>query len=224
MHPWVVRLSLAVNFAGVLLLLFTWAGGTRKVVSDYIMNPRRARMVSVFESYPLAAGDIVFLGDSITEGGNWAEMFPGLPVKNRGIGGDTTVHVLERLDQITGRGIATVFLMIGTNDLGRGHPQEEIVARYAEILDRLRDESPDTRVVVQGLMPRAAEFAPAVAALNAEIRRLAEQRSLEYIDLAPAFRDGDDSMRDNLSNDELHLTGAGYEMWRTILAPYLEPR
>ena len=73
------------------------------------------RWTSQFEHLEIQAGDVVFLGDSITEGGAWDELFPGVPVRNRGIGGDTTSGVLDRLDQITRGRPAKVFLKIGTN-------------------------------------------------------------------------------------------------------------
>ncbi len=117
----------------------------------------RLRM-DLFAATPLGAGDIVFLGDSITEGAEWNELFPDLPVRDRGISGDTTAGVLARLDTVTASRPAAVFLLIGTNELAPSLDPAPSLARQREILERIRRESPDTRVFVQSLLPRAAAF------------------------------------------------------------------
>ena len=118
---------------------------------------------------------MVFLGDSITRGGQWHELFPGVAVKNRGIGGDVTTGVLSRLDPITRGRPAKVFLMIGTNDLFRGTPGQEVAANVGEIVRRIGRESPDTRVFVQSVLPRAAEWADQVDRLNVALELTAKQ-------------------------------------------------
>ena len=84
---------------------------------EAIMYAQRA---SRFESLPPVRRGTVFLGDSLTAGGEWAEMFGDPTLMNRGIPGETTRGVLARLDPITAGAPAKVFLMIGTNDLFRG--------------------------------------------------------------------------------------------------------
>ena len=100
-------------------------------------------------------GDVVMLGDSITEGGDWATLFPRTQVHNHGIGGDDTVGVLRRLDLVTRAQPAKVFLMIGTNDLGKGTLTiDEIVANVEEIVTRIRIENPTSELYVQSVLPR----------------------------------------------------------------------
>src|SRR3954451_7586104 len=64
--------------------------------------------------------EIVMLGDSLTEWGNWHELVPEFRVINRGIAGDTSSGVLDRLEEVIARRPKLVFLMIGTNDIGLG--------------------------------------------------------------------------------------------------------
>ena len=122
--------SLALN--AVVLVLIAWVAmgpGQRTIVRAFLEG-HHARQISAFEALPIAPDDVVFLGDSITEAGPWEELFPGIRVRNRGIGGDTTGGVLRRLEQVTSGGPAKVFLLIGTNDLGRGASEAEIVAGW----------------------------------------------------------------------------------------------
>lgn len=182
----------------------------------------RLRM-DLFAVTPLAAGDIVFLGDSITEGAEWNELFPDLPVRDRGISGDTTAGVLARLDTITASRPAAVFLLVGTNELAPSLDPAPSLARQREILARIRRESPDTRVFVQSLLPRAAAYRERIESYNAALRDICREAGTGFIDLYPAFLAADGSLRDELTFDELHLNGAGYRRWRELLLPYLHP-
>ena len=179
--------------------------------------------MDLFAATPLAAGDIVFLGDSLTEGAEWNELFPDLPVRDRGISGDTTAGVLQRLGTITSARPAAVFLLIGTNELGPALDPAPSLARQREILARIRRESPDTRVFVQSLLPRAGTYRERVESYNDALRGICREAGVGFIDLYPAFLAPDGSLRDELTFDELHLTGAGYRRWRELLLPYLHP-
>lgn len=172
---------------------------------------------SFFAAYPVARGDVVFVGDSITAGAQWNELFPGVPVRNRGIGGDRTEDLLARIDPLTAGPARKVFLKIGTNDLGAGIDEATILENYETILDHFARDAPSTTVYVQSVLPRAASYRERVESLNAGIEALAAARGLEFIDLYPAFLDEDGSIRDALSYDELHLTGEGYRLWQERL-------
>ena len=78
--------------------------------------PKRERHVSFFAAFPVEQRDIVFVGDELTEEGRWSELFPGTPVKNRGIAGDTTRDVALRIGQVASGNPGKVFLMIGGKD------------------------------------------------------------------------------------------------------------
>jgi lysophospholipase L1-like esterase len=190
-------------------------------MAGLFIEPYYERRVTSFEAFPPRAGGIVFVGDSITEGGHWHDMFPGQQLVNFGVGGDTTGGVLGRLFQVTRLGPERAFLLIGTNDLGMGLPLEEIKANYDEILRRFRAESPGTLVHVQSVLPRSRPYAKHVQALNDVIRRLSEQHGVTYIDLYPHFASDDGSLDPRFSNDSLHLGGAGYARWRSLIEPFV---
>jgi lysophospholipase L1-like esterase len=173
--------------------------------------------ISFFEAYPVEAGDVVFLGDSITAGGQWAEIFPNVTVKNRGISGDLTQDLLKRLGQVTIGKPRSIFLMIGTNDIGLGTPRDQTVRNYSNILDQIVQESPETRVYVQSILPREARYYEQVVALNATIAAMVETRGLDYADLFSAFLGDGGAIREELSSDNLHLNGQGYRLWGSLV-------
>lgn len=216
-----IALSVGLNLLTGALLVFFFNGGGAGAAQKYFLEPMHQRWVSQFEVLPIREGDIVFLGDSITEGGAWADLFPGLPVRNRGIGGDVTAGVLARLHQITSGHPSKVFLLIGTNDLSAEKPVADIVDNIVEIVTRINTESPDTQVYVQSVLPRAQDYREQIEALNDQLQKSIAGKAT-WINLYPLFVDDTDgSIRDDLSNDELHLLGPGYLLWRDELVRYL---
>lgn len=177
--------------------------------------------VLVFNGYePLNGQGVAFVGDSITEGGDWAAAFPGVETRNYGIGGDTTFGLERRINQIVNSRPAKIFLLIGTNDLGNHNsPPAEIVANYDKVLDRFAAELPDTRVYMQAVLPREPRNAAAVREINDGLRALAAQRGLIFIDIYTPFAVEGGRLDPTVTEDDLHLTPAGYERWRGIIDP-----
>ncbi len=155
----------------------------------------------------------VFLGDSLTEAGNWAERFPELDVINLGVSGDTTEQVLERLHDVAERGPSTIVVMVGTNDLAWRRSVEQIVRNMESILWRLRNELPNARILVQSVLPRDRELADRVREINIHLRQFAPTVKAEWVDLWPVFAEEDGEIKADYSDDRLHLNEAGYSAW-----------
>lgn len=215
MKTWLCRISIALNILILALGLGAWFNRDY-FVRGFLDTVYTAR-VSFFNSYPVHGDNIVMLGDSITQGGEWREMFPDLPLINRGIGGDTTTGVLARLDGLAAGQPAAVFLKIGTNDLTFVPDREVSFQQYRDIITTLQSAAPETDIYVQSLLPRSAEYRDEIEAFNHEIRIIADDRGVHYIDLYPSFLAEDGSIRDELTYDELHLSGDGYQLWQSIL-------
>lgn len=195
----------------------------RKLVFKLFLSKVQEQRLSQFAAlHPqVQPGDIVFLGDSITEGGSWHEWFPGLPVRNRGIGGDTTAGVLARLKHVTNHP-SKLFLLIGTNDVTMGVKDPVILANLEQIVTTVRRTCPGTAVFVQSILPRKAKHAPRLQRLNAEYAGIAQRHGATFIDLWPAFADEQQRLRSDWTNDSLHLLGSGYAAWAPLLLPHLE--
>lgn len=213
--------SVGLNVVLMATVLHYWFGGAGQLLIERFIEPDHERKVSQFDSMPIQPGDIVFVGDSITRDGLWHELFPGHSVRNRGIGGETSAGLIQRLHQITAGGPSKVFLMIGTNDLAVDTEIAETVANIDHIVDAINAESPDTRVFVQSILPRDASFGSDIEVMNAAISRAIADKA-QWIDLYPWFLDQQDgSIRDDLSNDELHLMGEGYLIWRDRISSFI---
>jgi len=183
---------------------------------------------SIYESLPNNAGEIIFLGDSITDFGEWSELFDSARIKNRGIGGDRTDGVLGRLNEMLRAAPDKIFLMIGYNDLSKGVNFETIISNYRKIIQLIRTQSPETRVYVQSVLPvnydkyRGRVRNTDVVKLNQHLKDLSIQYKAEYIDLFESFRDGNDQLSSEFSaNDGLHINGKAYLEWKSIIKDYV---
>lgn len=177
------------------------------------------RRVGQFALFAEERGGIVFLGDSITQGGLWAELFEGPQTRNRGIGGDTTRDLLGRAAQVHALQPSKLFLMIGINDLNTGIDRAETFANLDELFDGFDRELPKTGIYVQSVLPVNESWwvpidAADIDAINEKLRGEAEARRYTFVDLRPHFADEAGLLDPAYTNDGIHLTGAGYEVWR----------
>ena len=93
---------------------------------------------SLFNKLSITSKDIVFIGNSITNGAEWNELFPQKRVKNRGISGDTSEGVFDRLDAVVKGKPAKIFILIGVNDISREIKVETIVLNMKQIIEKIQ--------------------------------------------------------------------------------------
>lgn len=109
--------------------------------------------VTLFDLLPVEPGDIVFLGNSITDGGEFTELFDNPSIKNRGISSDVISGVKERLHQVTDNHPSKIFLLIGINDVSHNRTVMQLAAEYEDLVKSIRSESPESHLYIQSLMP-----------------------------------------------------------------------
>ena len=171
--------------------------------------------------------DLVFLGDSITQGWNnnavWQEFYGHRKAANMGIGGDRTQHVLWRLDHGNVDGISPklVVLMIGTNNSG-DNTAEEIGEGIKAIVAKLRQKLPQTKVLLLAIFPRGQKPNP-LREKNAKASQLASEvadgEMVYYLDIGDKFLEPDGSIRKEIMPDYLHLSLKGYRIWAEAIEP-----
>ncbi len=179
-----------------------------------------------FEMLPDTENEIVFLGNSITDNCEWAELFNNPNIKNRGIGGDDTDGILERLSEVTNSKPSKIFIMIGTNDLAYGKTVDHVVSNYHNIIDSIRLQSPETDIYIQSVLPTedAIHFTRKnsdIISINEELVKLASEKNTKYIDLFPLFATEDHKLNPDYSIDGLHLNGKGYMLWKQAIEKYV---
>ena len=181
----------------------------------------RRMKASQFEALPTPRDAVVFLGDSITEGGSWHEWFPHATVVNRGIGGDTTDGVLHRLPAAVGASTTQLFLLIGTNDLTLKRTPVQIISNLSLIVAGITELAPSAEIVVQSVMPRNRKYRDRILELNVAYEEIAAKAGASYLDLWGVLADQDGALQRSLTQDQLHLNGSGYGAWVSELGPMI---
>lgn len=216
------------SICNLLLLLILCVAGYAQQPSYSKFYYQRA---SLFEELPIQSQDVVFLGNSITNGSEWHELFNAPNFKNRGISGDLAQGVYDRLQPIIKGKPQKVFLLIGINDLQRGTPPDSVIYWVQKIIQQLKQQSPDTKLYIQSILPVNTNFRSfsdqitrlqAIEKTNQQLEYLCQKESLTYIDLFEGLKSRSSNQLDPLyTNDGLHLMGKGYLRWKELLTPYL---
>ena len=191
---------------------------------------------SAFEMNNINAShsQIVFIGDSITDGYKLDDYYRELSLAtyNRGIGGDTTGGVLARLDvSLFDIKPTKIVLMIGTNDINWGISKDEILNNYREILSKIKEALPDTEVFCMSVIPQNRIFVPFDAELakrtetilevNEGIKALVDSAGYSYVNIFDDLSDDAGILKNEYTDDGLHLNHEGYIVWTAVLKPLL---
>jgi beta-glucosidase len=203
-----------------------WAANSAtESVSRLDIEKWRKRHEAVSERAKQGNVDLVFLGDSITQGWEkngkkaWDKHFAKYNPLNLGFGGDRTQHVLWRLDNGNVDGIdpKLVVLMIGTNNSNKDqYTGEEIGEGIQAIIKKLQEKLPKTKVLVLAVFPRG-EKPGSQREKNAKASeiasKLADDKTVFFLDIGPKFVEADGTISKEIMPDRLHLSPKGYEIW-----------
>jgi len=174
--------------------------------------------------------DLIFIGDSITQGWEgagknvWAEFYAKRNAVNLGIGGDRTQHVLWRLDHGNIEGISPklAVLMIGTNNSG-GNTSEQIADGIKAIVEKLRAKLPNTKVLILAIFPRGANQDHTMRKVNEGaneiVKKLADNKMVYFLDIGPKFLEADGTLSKDVMPDLLHLNDKSYHTWAESIEP-----
>lgn len=167
--------------------------------------------------------DTVFLGDSITNAGNWTEIFPKFSVSNRGIAGDKTDDLLGILDAELLVQPKKAFIMIGTNDLGNGRSVEDTFINYQSIVEKLRKKN--IQVFIQSTLECEAIKCTwrlgMIRELNEKLQQYAKAHDITYININTGLTTKEKGLLPEFTNDGIHILGNGYVIWSQKIIPYL---
>jgi beta-glucosidase len=202
---------------------------------DFVNEPNwRARVTELdreLASANLARVRLLFLGDSITEGWTpqlFQQFYGHRAALNLGVSGDSTQGLLWRLTHgPLGQSLRPrlVVLLIGTNDLWVGARPENIALGIAQVVRTIRQRSPDSRVLLLGILPRGAEPTDPLRAIAAKVNELivgcADGAHVFYADLGRLFVDAEGRLSNQVSFDYVHPTWVGYGILSAGLEPYV---
>jgi len=169
--------------------------------------------------------DLLFLGDSITDGWRsagqaiWNKTFAPLKAANFGISGDRTEHVLWRLrnGELEGFQPKVSVVMIGTNN---GDSPGDVAQGIKTILNDIHDRHPRCKILLLGIFPRSEKATDGARTKNEEVNKIiskfvtfAETRRVSYLDIGAKFLAADGTLPKDVMPDLLHPNEKGYQIW-----------
>lgn len=189
--------------------------------------------------------DLVFMGDSITQGWEgagkevWNKHYAERKAGNLGISGDETEHLAWRLENgnLEGQAPKVAVIMIGTNNLGNvKHSPEAVIAGITKVVEIVQQHSPKTEILLLGVFPRGEQpdnpFREQIKEVNEGIAKLASKEGAEegegergkvhFLDIADAFLEEDGRLSKKVMPDFLHLSPEGYQRWAKAIEPKLK--
>jgi lysophospholipase L1-like esterase len=181
-------------------------------------------------------GKIIFTGDSIIGGWKLEKDFPGLPIVNRGIGGDVTRGMLFRLQEdILDLQPKAIVFHIGANDITAGSSAANVVANYNAILDQAQKANPETPILILAVLPHGiptGDKAPKpdleaylkkvnalIPVVNQELAKIsAARKNVTFVDSYTPFLLPDGNLDGSFfSADKVHPNEAGHTKLGTIV-------
>lgn len=179
--------------------------------------------------------DLLMIGDSITHGFEntgkevWEKYYRPRHAFNLGFSGDRTENVLWRLQHgaIKGMSPKLAVIMIGTNNTGhRQDPPEEIAAGIRAIVDELRSQLPETKLLLLAIFPRDAtsdgELRQINDAANKLIAKFVDDEHIFFLDINDKFLTDDGVLEKDIMPDLLHPNGKGYTIWAEAMEPMVK--
>ncbi len=187
---------------------------TLKQYTNKDLNERnREHRIEIFEKFSPPV-EIVFIGDSITEYGEWNDFFPSKKLSNRGVAGDTTKDIILRMDSIYSTKARKAFLMIGINDIYANTSINKIVENYKKIITSLKDKN--FVVIAQSTIQCQLEICGTnrvakVNLLNKELKSLSKVKDIFFLNLGELS--AENGLNAGFTYDGIHLNINGYNYW-----------
>lgn len=194
-------------------------------------DPYYARRVTLFELLPIGKKDIVFLGNSLTDGCEFNELFGNPNIKNRGIVGDIVQGFIDRIDPIIKGQPKKLFIMGGVNDISHDVSGDSIARAMEKLIVMVKKGSPRTKIYLQSMLPFNNEVREwkllkdreqVVVEGNKALEEVAKRQGVTWINLYPLMVDGNGRLKREFTNDGLHLMGPAYAVWRDAVKPYVK--
>lgn len=184
---------------------------------------------TLFDKLSSSKNTIYFLGDSLTDDCEWNELLSNSNIKNRGINGDSTQGVLNRLNQITPSKPQKIFIMIGINDLLGNIETNIILDNYQKIIKTIRTDSLKTKIYIESILPINFELDKTkrpitnqdISDFNNKLKDFSDNSNIFYIDLYSKFLDSSNQLDKQYTIDGIHLNGNGYLIWKNEVSKYI---
>jgi len=170
--------------------------------------------------------DVVFVGDSITAGGNWHDMFPNTSIANRGLEGETIAGISLRLTEILKLEPKKIFVMAGINDIYRSDSIANMKANFERIIIEFTRKNPTAKIFIQSTLECQKNVCGGsklntVRELNKELIYISQKYpNVQFININRKLSN-ENGLLDEFSKDGVHMNAYGYQAWRDEISIFI---
>lgn len=223
MAKWKKSKIIAVSLLSVLLsAIVVFLCFVPTIEAEVAMKKHYNERVAYFleENKKASNSKLVFLGDGLIEHYNVNKHYKLFnSVFNRGIEGDDTFSLQKRLIvSILNIKPVVCVLLIGTNNI------KSALKNYEEILQEIKQVSPQTKMIIQSIYPTADDYAKRnkkIVEVNAELNVFAQKYGYDYADVHSVLKDENGELNQEFTTDGLHLNEKGYQRVTDTLLPII---
>jgi len=175
---------------------------------------------------PPPVGEVLFLGSSTIVNWDTAKSFPGIKTINRGVWSSSLYDAVQRIDRlVVPYAPRVIVLYAGDNDINSGSISEQVAVEFERFAFSVWSKLPQTKIVFIGLKPSIQRWSQIhrMRATKVLIREFCEHDDrLAFLDVDGVMLGWDEKPRRELFVDDgLHLSPQGYQLWTTLLQPFL---
>lgn len=218
------------KLASVLMFALLLSGSTTFAQNTWDTIPNQPQhykeRLATFHKEPVVTGKIIFLGNSEIEDADWNKLLKDSTIINRGIRGDISFGLLNRVDDVFKRKPSKLFILIGINDLSKGIPDEVVLQNIFTLVRMIKSGSRGTEIFIQSILPVNKTFKSFpknydkeadILTINTQLKKLSKHFGYTYIDLHNQYTNSNLQLEEKYSSDGLHLNATGYAHWAEIL-------
>ncbi|KKQ53544.1 MAG: GDSL family lipase [Parcubacteria group bacterium GW2011_GWD2_38_11] len=178
-------------------------------------NDRNYMAKGLYGIYLTDKTNIVMLGDSLTYNANWDELLGRNDVVNRGIPGDNTEGILDRMEYVYNLNPRACFLMMGVNDFFIERSETDVFNNYKNVIAGLREHEivpiVQSTLYLNPTQDRFISINEKIKKLNGMLKEYSEKNNVAYIDINDSLLKEKEGI---YYGDGIHILGKGYYLWR----------
>lgn len=181
------------------------------------------------ETAPKKDAILLIGSSSFTKWTDVANYFPDKTIINRGFGGsrltDLNFYANDLLNPYQPK---QIIVYCGENDFADNHQlKAEVVAdRFKTFYKKIRQKFPNIEVDYISIKysPSREKLWPQMKEANKKIAAfMKKEPNAEFIDITKVMQDSNGKVRKDLFvEDMLHMTPEGYQLWTSVMNPYMK--
>ena len=168
----------------------------------------------------------ILVGDSLSVWFPHDRLPQGKLWLNQSVSGEATRHIMKRLPFLQPTQPDRIFVLAGINDLRQGVSDTVIINNWRAIVKTLRQQHPQSEIVLQSLLPTRLKALPnhRIRNLNRHLAAIARVEGATYLDLHHLFTNEEGELDKVYTTDGIHLSERGYLVWQQALEWYDAPQ